>query len=177
MSFLLFVCFFSLFQKLFFQVMLSIFMGPSSLYLSLVYWVYPMRDYITDTGCYMFVYGRNIGLFIMQLQSFFVATFRYVCLFHDNFLLKFNLSPDVSTWCESFKIHSLNFLKIFSLIGWVFSSEESKQLGEDIFKKYNNYPDLRIINIFRFLQDSLCHWILCFQHSLGYSFFMTHLLR
>ena len=77
--------------------MLSIFMGPFLLYLSLVYWIYPMRDYIGDTGCYMFVYGRNIGLFIMQLQSFFVATFRYGCLFHDDFLLTFNLSPDVST--------------------------------------------------------------------------------
>ena len=69
--------------------------GP--LYLSLVYWVYPMRDYIGDTGCYMFIYGRNIVIFILQLQSFFVATFRYVCLFHENVLLKFNLSPDVST--------------------------------------------------------------------------------
>ena len=56
-----------------------------------------MRDYIGDTGCYMFIYGRNIGIFILQLQSFFVATFRYVCLFHENALLKFNLSPDVST--------------------------------------------------------------------------------
>ena len=56
-----------------------------------------MRDYIGDTGCYMLIYSRNIGFFIMELQSFFVATFRYVCLFHDNFLFKFNLSPDVST--------------------------------------------------------------------------------
>ena len=56
-----------------------------------------MKDYIGDIGCYMFIYSRNIGRFIMQLQSFFLATFRYVCLFHENALLKFNLSPDVST--------------------------------------------------------------------------------
>ena len=81
----------------FFQVMLSTFMGPYSLYLSSVYWVYPLKDYVGDTGCYMLVYGRDIGFVIIQLHSFFMAIFRYVCLFHDNLLLKFNLSPNVST--------------------------------------------------------------------------------
>ena len=77
--------------------MLSTFMGPYSFYLSLVYWVYPFKDYIGDAGCYIFIYARVIGNFIIQLHSFFLATFRYVCLFHDNFLLKFNLSPNVSS--------------------------------------------------------------------------------
>ena len=86
--------------KYFFQVMLSIFIGPYSLYLILDYWVYPLKDYIGDTGCYFFIYGRNIGNFTMQLHSFFVATFRYVCLFHDKFLLKFNISPSVSNNLE-----------------------------------------------------------------------------
>ena len=95
-----------------FQVMLSIFMGPSSLYLSLDYWVYPLRDYIGDTGCYMFIYCRNIELFNMQLQSFFVTTFRYVCLFHEKFLLKFNLSPDVS------RVHDVKVLKFTHSIFW-----------------------------------------------------------
>ena len=80
--------------------MLSIFMVPYSLYLSLVYWIYPMKDYIGDTGCYMFVYGRDIGGFIIELHSFFIATFRYVCLFHDNFLLRFNLTPHVSNYLK-----------------------------------------------------------------------------
>ena len=71
-------------------------MGPHTLYHILEFWVYPFKDYIGDTGCYMFIYGRDIGNFIIQLHSFFLATFRYVCLFHDMFLLKFNLSPNVS---------------------------------------------------------------------------------
>ena len=71
-------------------------MGPFSLYLSLVYWIYPLNDYVGDTGCYLIIYGRDIGNFIIQIHSFFVATFRYVCLFHDDFLQKFNLSPNVS---------------------------------------------------------------------------------
>ena len=77
--------------------MLSMFMGPPySLYLSLVYWIYPLNDYIGDTGCYLIIYGRDIGLWTCQLHSFFVATFRYVCLFHDKLLQKFDLSPKVS---------------------------------------------------------------------------------
>ena len=97
-----------------FQVMLSIFMVPYSLYLSLVYWIYPMKDYIGDTGCYMFVYGRDIGGFIIELHSFFIATFRYVCLFHDNFLLRFNLTPHVSNYVfERRSIFSTGPMKMF----------------------------------------------------------------
>ena len=77
--------------------MLTTFMVPYSLYLTSVYWVYPLKDYIGNTICYMLIYGRDIGIFIIQLHSFFMAIFRYVCIFHDDLLLKFNLSPNVST--------------------------------------------------------------------------------
>ena len=55
-------------------------------------YIYPLKDYVGNTTCYMLVYGRDIGIFITQLHSLFMATFRYVCLFHDNLLLKFNLT-------------------------------------------------------------------------------------
>ena len=89
--------------NIFFQVMLSTFLVPSSLYFVSNYWIYPLNDYIGDTGCYMLIYSRDIGNFIIQLHSFFMATFRYVCLFHDNLLQKFNLSPNVSTVESKFK--------------------------------------------------------------------------
>lgn len=34
-----------------------------------------------------------MGAFFFQLQSFYVAIFRYICLFHDDFLFKWNLNP------------------------------------------------------------------------------------
>ena len=71
-------------------------MGPHSLYHSLVYWVYPMKNIIGESGCYIFIYWQTIGVFQIQLQSFFMATFRYICLFHDDFLFRFSLSPTVS---------------------------------------------------------------------------------
>ena len=100
--------------KDFFQVMLSTFLVPSTLYFTSNYWVYPLNDYIGDTGCYMLIYIRDIENFIIQLHSLFMATFRYVCLFHDNLLLKFNLSPNVSNiFFYIFVTHffSTNFLK------------------------------------------------------------------
>ena len=71
-------------------------MGPYTLYLSLVYWFYPLNEFIGDTGCYVVIYGRNIGIHIIQLHSFFLAIFRYTCLLHEEFLLRFNLTPNVS---------------------------------------------------------------------------------
>ena len=38
---------------------------------------------------------------MIQLQSFFVATFRYICLFHDDFLFRFSLSPKVSIYISA----------------------------------------------------------------------------
>ena len=39
---------------------------------------------------------RNFGVTMVQLQSFFNAVFRYTCLFHNKFLLKYNISAFVS---------------------------------------------------------------------------------
>ena len=39
---------------------------------------------------------RNFGVTMVQLQSFFNAIFRYTCLFHNKFLLKYSISPFVS---------------------------------------------------------------------------------
>ena len=79
------------------QVMLSIFLVPYSLYISLAYWIYPLKDYIGDTGCYAAIYGRDIGNYITQTHSFFMAMFRYNCLFNGIFLKKIHLSPNVSS--------------------------------------------------------------------------------
>ena len=76
-------------------------MIPYSLYLSLAYWIYPLKDYIGDTGCYVAIYGRDIGNYISQTHSFFMAMFKYNCLFNGIFLKKINLSPNVSSCFKS----------------------------------------------------------------------------
>ena len=81
--------------------MLSIFLLPYSLYSSLVYWIYPLNDYVGDTGCYVAIYGRDLGNYITQTHSFFVAMFRYNCLFNGTILKKINLSPNVSLCFKS----------------------------------------------------------------------------
>ena len=92
----------------FFQISVSSFMVPYLLYFTLVCWVYPMKRYIGEIGCNIIMFLSFSGSLAIQLQSFVMAIFRYICLFHDNILLKFNLSPNV---CNSFitYIQSKNF--------------------------------------------------------------------
>ena len=89
-----------------FQISLSAFVGPNLVYYTLVYWVYPMKDYIGEAGCHMINSCRLAGAFGAQLQSFFVAIFRYICLFHGSSMRRVNLSPHVSC-AASFWIISL----------------------------------------------------------------------
>ena len=77
--------------------MSSISLLPFLLYSSLTYWIYPLKDYIGDTGCYVAIYGRDIGYYVMQTHSFFMAMFRYNCVFNGTILKKINLSPKVSS--------------------------------------------------------------------------------
>ena len=96
-------------HQLLFQVFLSTFMGSYSLYTSVALWVYPLNDFVGDIPCYMFIYARNIGFEIIQVHSFFVALFRYMCLFHVNLLLTFSLSSNVSIYLTRSSITHSSF--------------------------------------------------------------------
>ena len=79
-----------------FQVLISAFIGPSLVYYTLVYWVYPMKDYVGETGCHIIFFLRNAGVFSFQLQSLSMAIFRYICLFHSGSVRKLHISLNVS---------------------------------------------------------------------------------
>ena len=83
-----------------FQVLLSAFIGPNLVYHTLVYWLYPMKDYIGETGCHIIIFYRNAVAFGFQLSSLSVAILRYICLFHSSSMRRVNLSPHVS--CAAF---------------------------------------------------------------------------
>ena len=69
-------------------------MGPYTLYVTLLYWIYPLDQYLGETGCYLFDYTRLVAFYAIQLQSFFQSIFRYICLFHQNILHEW--TPNVS---------------------------------------------------------------------------------
>ena len=92
-------------------------MLPYSLFLSLAYWIYPLKDYIGETGCYLLIYGRDIGSYITSTHSFFMAMFRYNCLFNGHFLKKINLSPNVSSCFKSVQTKVLYMSSSFFLFG------------------------------------------------------------
>ena len=85
-------------KPFFLQIGLSVSIGPVLLYFTLDCWVYPLRDYIGETGCHTMILFKNTGSFILQLQSFFTSTFRYICVFHNGSILYLNLSPHVSSF-------------------------------------------------------------------------------
>jgi hypothetical protein len=68
----------------------------SLLWINMDYPMYSLKYFIGETGCYIFHYLRYLGTFAFQLQSFFVATFRYICLLNEDLLFRFSLSPEVS---------------------------------------------------------------------------------
>ena len=89
-------------------------MLPYSLFLSLAYWIYPLKDYIGETGCYLAIYSRDIGHCITSTHSFFMAMFRYNCLFNGHFLKKINLSPNVSSCFKSGQTKMLYSLYMYT---------------------------------------------------------------
>ena len=81
------------------KVFNSLWMGPYLIYFSMSNWIYPLTDYIGETGCYLMNIFRAIHLYEVQLQSFFISLFRFVCLFHGGLLQKIKLSPNVRDKC------------------------------------------------------------------------------
>ena len=67
-----------------------------TVYSILGYWNYPLTNILGDTGCHIANLLRVTGGLETQFHSFIMATTRYLLLFHDNRLLRFNLTPNVS---------------------------------------------------------------------------------
>ena len=67
-----------------------------TVYYVMSYWSYPLKNILGDTGCHIANFLRETGILQIQFHSFIMATTRYIFLFHDNLLLRFNLTTNVS---------------------------------------------------------------------------------
>ena len=67
-----------------------------TVYSILGYWNYPLTNILGDTGCHIANLLRVTGGLEAQFHSFIMATTRYIFLFHDNLLQRFNLTTNVS---------------------------------------------------------------------------------
>ena len=56
--------------------------------------LYPMKDYITEYGCYVVDFLDFYGVVLVLSVSFF-PLFRYICLVQERLLLKFGLCAKV----------------------------------------------------------------------------------
>ena len=99
------------------KVLNSLWMGPYLIFFSMSNWIYPLADYIGETGCYLMNIFRAIHLYEVQLQSFFISLFRFVCLFHSGLLQK--ISPNVR---EKRPIHLYLIFEKSSSMNWIFTA-------------------------------------------------------
>ena len=84
-----------------------------TVYYVVSYWHYPLKNILGDTGCHIANILRETGTLQIQLHSFIMATTRYIFLFHENLLLRFNLTTNVSAIL--FHIFDFNDFKCFKL--------------------------------------------------------------
>ena len=115
------------------KVFNSLWMGPYLVYFSMSNWIYPLADYIGETGCYLMNIFRAVHLYEVQLQSFFISLFRFVCLFHAGFLQKIKLSPNVRDKGPS---HLYLIFEKSSLTNWIFNLQKS--ISKLIFADYTS---------------------------------------
>ena len=67
-----------------------------TVYYVLEHWNYPLKNILGELGCHIANLLRQTGSLQIQFHSFIMATTRYIFLFHDNLLLRFNLTTKVS---------------------------------------------------------------------------------
>ena len=66
-----------------------------------------VSQYITDCGCYIINYLLNFNVTFMLAHSFYTNLFRYICIVHDDDLIKSGISPKVKELlkCCKFKLY------------------------------------------------------------------------
>ena len=85
-----------------------------TVYYVLEHWNYPLKNILGELGCHIANLLRQTGSLQIQFHSFIMATTRYIFLFHDNLLRRFNLTTNVSAISYSvLKQRPCNFIFIF----------------------------------------------------------------
>ena len=86
---------------LYFQICVSLHMCLVTVYYVLEHWNYPLKNILGELGCHIVNLLRQTGSLQIQFHSFIMATTRYIFLFHDNLLQRYNLTTNVSaTMCS-----------------------------------------------------------------------------
>ena len=64
---------------------------------------YPISDFTGTNFCYFVTYTYHwVGIY-GQALTFFMTVFRYICLYHEEKLLRWNIKPKVSLSMYFFK--------------------------------------------------------------------------
>mgnify|MGYP007023185112 CR=1 FL=1 len=109
-----------LFKQIIFNLTTPIFVA--TLIAMTVY--YPISDWIGSYFCYFYIYGFLWVTIYGQSLSFFITVFRYICLYHEDKLSFWQITPKVnSLWSffdisydyKSFRVTFHNVLELWDL--------------------------------------------------------------
>ncbi len=81
---------------------------------------YPLADIFGTNFCFAYTFAEMVAAFISQFHTFFLTLFRFICLFRENWLLTFNITPRVSRYLPRFSVQNStkfsNFSKTFARV-------------------------------------------------------------
>lgn len=81
---------------------------------------YPLKDLFGETFCHIFAFTEMSAVMTAQFHSFFLTLFRYICLFHEDVLIKRNILP---------KVKQLQQMLFFFFIVILFSCSHLRDLS------------------------------------------------
>ena len=67
-------------------------------------------------ACYYITYLELFALLLAQFQTFFITVYRYICLFHDQFLIDLDLHPRLLAKIVVWTLFIVSFLTSFFII-------------------------------------------------------------
>ena len=77
---------------------------------------YPIKDLYGPSMCYIATYVELFLFYLVQFQTFFITLYRYICLFHDDFLFNLNIHPRVLGKFMVTSLFIISFLISFSIL-------------------------------------------------------------
>ena len=111
-----FVSVWSSFVAIYFQTTLNCLMPFYAILMISKSLYYPIKDLFGEPTCYITTYVELFLLYLAQFQTFFITLYRYICLFHDDMLLHFNIHPKSLAKIMVISLFIISFLTSFYIL-------------------------------------------------------------
>ena len=77
---------------------------------------YPIKDIYGSKMCFIATYIELFLFYLVQFQTFFITLYRYICLFHDDFLFNLDIHPKSLAKFMVITLFIISFIVSFSIL-------------------------------------------------------------